>query len=103
FLYITGQDPGFDPRNVLTANASVQDARYNAEGAVNRLFEDSLTRIRAIPGVEYAAVSLRLPYERALNVNISVPEIPSVQPEHGWINLAYVTPEYFQALRIRLL
>jgi predicted permease len=103
YLYITGQDPGFDAHNIVTANASVQDARYKAEGAVNRLFEDSLSRIRAIPGVQAAAVSLRLPYERALNDNISVPEIPSVRPEQGWINLSYITPDYFQTLGIRLL
>ncbi|HZU23932.1 MAG TPA: ABC transporter permease [Bryobacteraceae bacterium] len=103
YLYITGQDPGFSARNVVTANASVQEKRYSAEGAVNRLFEDSLARIRAIPGVQAAAVSLRLPYERALNDNLSVPEIPAVQPDHGWFNLSYVTPGYFDTLGIRLL
>jgi putative ABC transport system permease protein len=50
--YLNGLNPGFDPHNVLTASASLQDARYKTSESVNRLFTQSLERIRRIPGVE---------------------------------------------------
>ncbi len=101
FLYVNGQDPGFDPHNVMTANASVHEARYSTPGALNRLFDNSLARIRALPGVESAAISLRLPYERALNVNISrISGMSGNIPDSGLINLVFITPDYFRALRI---
>jgi len=103
FLYLNGENPGFNPRNVVTATAAVHEARYDEPGAVNRLFEESLRRVRTTPGVDSAAVSLTLPYERALNVNIKVTEIPGEPPENGLINLTYVTPEYFRSLRVPLL
>src|ERR1035437_5971708 len=64
---LDGLDPGFDTRNVISAQASLQDARYQTSAAVNRLYTGSLERIRHIPGVESAAVALTLPYERPLN------------------------------------
>ena len=65
--WLNSLNPGFDPRNVLAAEASLQDARYRTVPAVNRLYTESLERLRRIPGVESAAVALTLPYERPLN------------------------------------
>jgi predicted permease len=104
FLYLNGETPGFDPRNVIAANASVHEVRYSTPGALNRLFDESLGRIRAIPGVEGAAVALGLPYERALNVNIQkISEMSGPIPDYGIINLVFITPGYFNALRIPIL
>ena len=36
--YLNGLNPGFDTRNVISAQASLQDARYNTSVAVNRLY-----------------------------------------------------------------
>ena len=62
-----GQTPGFDGTHVMTATVSLQDARYRTSDAVTHLFDDTLARMRAVPGVERAAAALTLPYERALN------------------------------------
>ena len=67
FAHLRGLNPGFDAQNVITAQLSLQDARYGTSQAVNRLFDRSLARIRELPGVESAAVTISLPYERALN------------------------------------
>jgi hypothetical protein len=56
--YLTGLAPGFDETNVITASLSLQDARYASADRITRLFDDTLTRLRAIPGVEAAAVCL---------------------------------------------
>jgi predicted permease len=99
FLYLRGMRPGFDATRVVTATVSLQDARYQTSAQVNRLFDKSLERIRELPGVEAAAVSLALPYQRPLQTGFT---LPGAQEFHGMM-MSYVTPQYFQALRIPLL
>ena len=72
FVHLQTQSPGFDTRQVITASASLEDARYEKHESVEQLFERSLTRMAAVPGVESAAVSLGLPYERILNMGARV-------------------------------
>ncbi len=103
FMYLYSLRPGFDPTNVITATLSLQDARYATAAQVNRLFDESLARIRELPGVESAAVGLTLPYERALNVPFKRLDGPTPSGDYELTNMYYVTPDYFQALRIPLL
>jgi predicted permease len=100
FAHLNGQPAGFDPRGVLTAEVSLQDARYQSAAAVGRLFRDSLDRIGRLPGVEGAGVILTLPYERALNLDFRV---ANGRPEAEASNVCYVTPGVFGALRMVLL
>ena len=97
FDYLMGQRPGFDGTHVMTATVSLQDARYRTSDAVAHLFDGTLTRMQAVPGVERVAAALTLPYERALNTafRLAGSDAPSQM-----INMTYVTPEYFDALRI---
>jgi predicted permease len=91
-------EPGFEGDNVAVAWVSLQDARYSSVASVNRLFDETLERIRALPGVESAAVVLGLPYERLLNMGFR-----RVGDAKGNItNLCYTTPDYFSTLRIPL-
>lgn len=99
--YLNGLTPGFDDRGVVTAQVSLQDARYRTSAAVNRLFSDSLERMRAIPGVESAGAALTLPYERPLNMGFRAVD-GSDNEAHG-VEIVYVTPGYFETLRIPLL
>jgi predicted permease len=103
FLYLHNLDPGFDGTNVITTSASLQDARYKTAQSVNRLFDQSLERIRELPGVQFAGVGLSLPYERPLNVGFMRLDGPHVDKDGQMTNLTYVTPGYFEGLRIRLL
>jgi predicted permease len=99
FTCLQNLDPGFEPTNVMTASISLQDARYMDQASVNRLFERSLTRIDELPGVESAAVTLCLPYERGLNLSF---HITGEANNFDMTNLTYVTPEYFRTLGIPL-
>jgi predicted permease len=93
-------DPGFDGTNVLTATASLQDARYRENENINRLFSDSLEAIRKEPGVESAAVGLHVPYQRWLNSGAKIRgRFATVENEIG-ASMNYVTPGYFEVLRI---
>jgi len=97
FGYLMGQRPGFDSTHVMTATVSLQDARYRTADGVARLFDRTLERIRTVAGVERAAAALTLPYERALNNGFRL--VGSDAPGQ-MMNMTYVTPEYFDALRI---
>jgi putative ABC transport system permease protein len=97
FGYLMGQRPGFDSTHVMTATVSLQDARYRTADGVARLFDRTLERIRTVAGVERAAAALTLPYERALNNGFRL--VGSDAPGQ-MMNMTYVTPEFFDALRI---
>jgi putative ABC transport system permease protein len=98
-LNLRGLEPGFDPKRLVVARASLLDARYATAAQANRLFDETLALLRAAPGVEAAAVSLELPYERLLNLGFRFPERPAdTQPSIA--NVSYVSPDFFATLRI---
>jgi predicted permease len=99
FLYLWNIQPGFDPNHVLTARFSLQDSRYATSQKVNQLFDQVIERLHETPGIEAAAASLSLPYQRALNTGVQLPE----RTEYKTTNSVYVTPEFFAALRIPVL
>jgi predicted permease len=98
FLYLRNQPLGFDPDHVVAGTLPLQDARYQTNTKINRLFDDTLARIRTQPGVDSAAVSMCLPYERGLNTMAQTPGAKGQDTV-----LTYVTPEYFRTLRIPVL
>lgn len=101
FVYLQSQPAGFDPTNVVAISASLDDARYETHENVEQLFARTLERLRALPGVESAAVSLGLPYERILNMPAQ--RDGSSQGEYLQTTATYVTPGYFETLRMPLL
>lgn len=103
FSSLMNRDPGFNPNHVMTASLSLQDARYNTTAAGVRLFRESLGRIRAISGVESAAVALSLPYQRPLNGGIERISGHNIRGKDQIVNYNYVTPGFFETLQIPLL
>jgi predicted permease len=99
FTTLVNTNPGFDPNHVITATASLQDARYATTAAGARLFRESLERIRQIPGVESAAVALSPPYARALNDGVRIVG----SSNSGVTNWTYATPGLFETLHMHLL
>jgi predicted permease len=99
FLYLWNLNPGFDPNHVLTARFSMQDARYATSAKMNQFYDAVLARLHETPGIEAAAVSLSLPFERGLNSGV---RLPGEDRERN-SRVGYVTPEYFTALRIPLI
>ncbi len=101
-IYLETLPPGFDASNVMTAKVSLDDARYRDPDAFHGLIDRSLTAMKQIPGVEDAAVGLSLPYERGLNDGLKVVDGRFAGKEWG-ASTAYVSPGYFQVLRIPIL
>jgi predicted permease len=103
FTHLRGLQPGFDPENVQTASISLQDVRYEKSDAILRLLDEGARRLRAVDGVLDAAVVLGLPYERVLNNGFHRLDGPNVNDGRNEItNLCYVTPGFFDTLRIPL-
>lgn len=102
FLTLWTTEAGFDPRDLVVARISLQDARYEDAEKVRRLFRDGIARIGVVPGVEAAGAGLTVPYERQLNngVRIGANKVPGER--YRSTNLVYVTPTYLDTLRVPL-
>src|SRR5262249_46381760 len=94
-------DPGFQPSQLATAAISLQDARYQTAEQINRLFDASLAELQRTPGIESAAVSLQLPYQRLLNYGFRFVDAPADRPG-GMTNVTYITPDFFRTFQIPL-
>ena len=102
-IHLETLPPGFDPVNVMTAKASLDDARYHDAAAFQSLLTKSVAAMKQIPGVESAAVGLSLPYERGLNnAGITIADGPQAGNSLG-SSTAWVTPGYFKTLGMKLL
>lgn len=101
-MYLETLPPGFDPANVIAARLSLDDARYHEAPAFHQLLERSLSALKQIPGIEDAAVGLSVPYERGLNWPVKILD-SGHGAEDSESSAAYVTPGYFNTLRIPVL
>jgi predicted permease len=93
---------GFNPNGVMTARASLDDAPYRDPATFRKLLAESTSAMRQIPGVQYAAVGLSLPYERHLNTGATLSDGKETG-QQVMTGEAYVTPDYFAALQIPIL
>jgi predicted permease len=96
-------DTGFNGEQILSAQFNLPQ-RYDAEKRP-LFFDQTLDRLRAIPGVSHAAFTYSLPVAGSNWNSIFVIEgqpVPerSQLPSSGWIP---ITPEYFDTMGIRLL
>jgi predicted permease len=93
---------GFNPTGVMTAKASLDDVRYHDPAAFRKLLRESTFAMRQIPGVQYAAVGLSLPYERALNDAVTLSDGERAGQQFQ-TDVVYTSPDYFEALQILVL
>src|SRR4029077_19162615 len=94
--------PGFDAKGVMTAKASLDDARFHDSAAFRKLLDTSIAAMRQIPGGQHAAVGLSLPYERPLNSGVMLSD-GKESGQQIMTGEAYITPDYFGALQIPIL
>lgn len=94
--------PGFNPRGVTVAQASLDDVRYFKPAAFQKLLEESVAAMKRIPGVQSAAVGLSLPWQRPINSGVKLRDGKMAGQEVG-TDVTYVTPGYFKVLQMPLL
>lgn len=96
---------GFEPENVLTFTLAPEGGRYDDPTERLGFFRNSLERIRAIPGVEAAGASSKLPLEGGSNTKVIIAgrEAEFVQEQAPLIELSRVMPGYFETMGVPVL
>jgi len=104
FQRLTQLDLGFRPEGVTSIALPLPQRISNDAGAINAFTNQVLERVRAIPGVQSAALASTLPIEGAGDADGYVIEGRALPlgPE-GQVRKAEVSPGYFKALGIPLL
>jgi predicted permease len=94
---------GFDEQRVLTADVWLWGDRYQQPERKVRFWRQLLERAEALPGVDAAAVTTKLPLEGGRNGEILVEgEVFGAQAKHPLVEMSWVSPGYFQAMGIPL-
>jgi putative ABC transport system permease protein len=62
FARLQSVNPGFNPKNLLTAHVTLPYAKYHDAGQSEQFFRDLLARVREIPGVHSASAINFLPF-----------------------------------------
>jgi putative ABC transport system permease protein len=96
---------GFNPENILVADVLLPKTRYDTDEKVTHFNDQLVERIRALPGVEAAALGLNIPFDNnewdsSFHLTGAAPIPPGERPE-AEINV--VTPDYFRLMRMPLL
>src|SRR5262249_17555693 len=97
---------GIDSSNLLTLRTAVSGNRYGSTAQVENMVRQATDRVQALPGVQVAACAVAVPMDQ---VGIDLPfSIEGHAPKAGekWEGDEYwrfVSPGYFEALRIPLL
>jgi putative ABC transport system permease protein len=103
FIAIRQVDPGFDAHNVLTMRMSLTGPQFAKPAGVRQLFDDGLRRIRALPGVEFAASTCCIPLEGGFGLPFQIPGRPDGPTSKGGAGWTMVSPGYFESFKIPLL
>lgn len=97
--------PGFDAHNVLTMTVPMPRNRFSSPSGEINFFQDALTRVRALPGVESAGVIDDLPLNGGgSNQPFTIEGRPappmSEQPE---VDVRVISPSYIRAMHIPII
>ena len=102
FARLTEVDPGFDPRGILMMNVWPQPPKYTNAQA-NAFHQRTVERVRALPGVEAAAMVHPAPLSgESRNVSFGIEGKPTPTDETFNAGLRIVSPDFFETFRIPL-
>jgi len=105
FARLSRVDVGFETRNVLTVPIDLPERTYPEERR-HAFFDQALTRIAAVPGVESVAATATDPFRQWGFANDVTPEERAADaPPSGFMQAGWrsVTPGFFATLRVPLI
>ncbi len=105
FLHLRDLDPGFRADHLLTAKIEVSEIKYPDRAHRIPFLDEVLRRVRALPGVQSAALAGNLPLTyNGDSMYIGVEGIPDPPPDQQ-MDVIYraVGPSYFHTMGIPLL
>ena len=101
FLNVASKPLGVDSNNVLTARINLRGAKYKSNDSQLAFFQQLQTRLQALPGVEYAALTSNLPAGGSSTYNYELEGAPASDARHRpEVEAIVVSPEYFPALKL---
>lgn len=105
FYRLHSVDPGFQPKDLLTAKIALPRTHYDTDQKREAFFRDLLPRVERVPGVRSAAVAMMLPSTAWIRTDLTdVEGKPALDPgeETSYAVLQSATPDYFRTLGIPL-
>lgn len=100
---IEHQNLGFQPKNLLTANVSLDAARYDGAHSQLRFVQDLLPRLQQLPGVNEASAGSDLPATGPGSVPLQIKDRPELSKNNELtVRDVVVTPHYFGVAGIPL-
>jgi predicted permease len=101
---LTGVDPGFDPKNVVSLTVSAGKERGSVPAKTAVFYDDVLRTTRALPGVESAGLIDSLPLEGGSVQPFVIAGKPAgLFAQQPTVNVRVISPGYLRAMRIPLL
>jgi putative ABC transport system permease protein len=103
FARLTELDPGLDPRGVLTMDIRLPFAKYRDGQGWIAFFQQTLERVRALPGVEATAAVAPLPLSGLHGSSaFRIEGRPSPTEETFNAGVRVISPDFFKTFRVPL-
>lgn len=104
FQRVLAVNPGFEVDHLLTGAISLPPARYADDTAVRTTVERALQRVRAVPGVQAAAVTTSLPFGGSYSDSVIMAEGYQMAPGESLISPSRIVASegYFETMHIGL-
>ncbi len=103
FLALLATSPGFQPRNVITAEVYLPKERYADRAAMIDLYQSSLDKLRALPAAGATALATHLPFAgNSWGNSFEVEGHPIAPGDQLNAQIRPVSPGYFSTLGIPL-
>jgi len=98
-------DPGFEPRNVLTARISIPESRYTDEAKITAFYDELLAGLAEVPNIESVATTTQVPFTGQGYTTIFNVEGYVIDDDHPrpWGDVRIVSPGFLGALGLPLL
>jgi putative ABC transport system permease protein len=95
--------PGFDPHGVVAINIDLADARYPSPQQLGDFWQQTLAKVRALPGVTSASSIFPLPFSgERMRVTFQIEGHPVAEGEEPATHYYVASTDYFQTMRIPL-
>jgi predicted permease len=104
FARLSEVSPGFDPSGTLVASISLPDTAYPDDTSHERVVDQFLARVRALPRVEAAGITQSVPLLGDHVASLDFEGRPAASPtERPTTNFYAITPGFFEAMKIPLI
>ena len=100
-MALASVNPGFNPEGLLTMQFRLPPTKYDSEAKIAQMFERTVAEIRAVPGVQKAALVRATPLNgNGERIPFAMPGDATPEPQLPQAHVNIVTPGYFETVEI---